>query len=74
MDVASVPLAKAPAKGAYRIDRVSGPDQRRLCEMGLVEGQEISIINRPGHGMLVVKVGGARLALAGDMAECVWVK
>lgn len=73
-DVASVPLSQAPERGAYRIDRVSGPDQRRLCEMGLVEGQPISIVQRPGRGMLVVKVGGCRLALAGDMADCVWVK
>lgn len=73
-DVAAVSLANAPVHGVYRIDRVCGPDQRRLCELGLVEGQQLSIINRPGRQMMVVKVGGSRLALTGGMADCVWVK
>ena len=73
-DMASVPLAQAPAKGAYLVDRVSGPDQRRLSEMGLVEGAEISVINRSRTDMMVVRVGGCRLALARGMAESVWVK
>ena len=69
-----VPLAKAPAKAHYLIDRVGGPDQRRLCELGFVEGAEVSIINRASGDMLVVKVGGSRLALARGMADNVWVK
>lgn len=74
MDVASVPLATAPIKGAYRVDRVIGPDQRRLCEMGLVEGAEVSVVNRSRHDMMVVKVGGCRLALARGMADNVLVR
>ena len=68
------PLASAPQRSSYLIDRVSGPDQRRLCEMGLVEGAEIRIVNRAQRDMMVVKVGGSRLALARGMADHVWVK
>jgi Fe2+ transport system protein A len=68
------PLAAAPQRSSYLIDRISGPDQRRLCEMGLVEGAEIQIVNRAQRDMMVVKVGGSRLALARGMADHVWVK
>lgn len=72
--IAAVPLAQAPQQNAYCIDRVSGPEQRRLCELGLVEGQEIAVVNRSRNNMMVVKVGGCRLALARGMADHVWVK
>lgn len=72
--IASMPLAAAPERTQYLVDRVSGPDQHRLCEMGLVEGARISVVNRSREGMLVVKVGGSRLALARGMADSVWVK
>lgn len=68
------PLATAPQRSSYLVDRVSGPDQRRLCEMGLIEGAEIRIVNRAQRDMMVVKVGGSRLALARGMADHVWVK
>lgn len=72
--VTPVPLAAAPERKEYFVDRVSGPEQRRLSEMGLVEGAEISVVNRSQNGMLVVKLGGCRLALARGMADYVWVK
>lgn len=72
--ISAVPLANAPKRNTYCIDRVSGPEQRRLCELGLVEGQEISVVNRSRNNMMVVKVGGCRLALARGMADHVWVK
>lgn len=70
----SQPLAQAPAKSSYVVDRVVGCDQRRLSEMGLVEGAEVSVINRSRGGMMVVKVGGCRLGLAKATADCVMVK
>ncbi len=73
-NVLAQPLAIAPERESYFIDRVSGPEQRRLCELGLVEGAEISVVNRSRQGMLVVKVGGCRLALARGMADYVYVK
>lgn len=73
-DAASVPLAVAPARTSYFVDKVCGPEQRRLCEMGLVEGAEISVTNRSHPGMFVIKVGGCRLALARGMADYVMVR
>lgn len=71
--IAAVPLAKAPERCSYCVDRVSGPEQRRLSELGLVEGQQLCVLNRCRNNM-VVKVGGCRLALARDMTDHVWVK
>lgn len=72
--VTPVPLANAAERTKYFIDRVSGPEQRRLSEMGLVEGAGVSIVNRSRRDMVVIKVGGCRLALARGMADHVWVK
>ncbi len=72
--VASRPLAQASEQNSFMVDRVSGPEQRRLCELGLVEGARLEVLNRSRGGMLVVKVGGSRLGMASGMADCVWVK
>lgn len=72
--IAPIPLSSAPHRDNYMIDRVSGPDQRRLSEMGFVEGAGVKIVNRGTSDMIVVKVGGSRLALARGMADHVWVK
>ncbi len=71
---AAQPLANASENGSYVVDRVVGPEQRRLCEMGLVEGAVVSVMNRSRGDMMVIKVGGCRLALARGMADCVLVK
>jgi Fe2+ transport system protein FeoA len=72
--IVPVQLSAAPHRPVYLVDRVSGPERRRLCEMGLVEGAGLQIVNRCARNMMVVKVGGSRLALAGGMADHVWVK
>ncbi len=71
---AAIPLASVVENGTYVVDRVAGPEQRRLCEMGLVEGAKVSVVNRSHGDMMVVRVGGCRLALARGMADCVLVK
>lgn len=73
-DLASAPLATAPKRPMYIVDRVGGPDQRRLSEMGFVEGAQVEVVNRATGDMMVVKVGGTRLALARGMADNVFVK
>lgn len=72
--IASVPLATAPERGSYMVDKVTGPEQRRLSEMGFVEGARVQIVNRTNGNMMVVKIGGCRLALARGMADSVFVK
>lgn len=71
---ASEPLGTASLKSQYLVDRVTGPERRRLCEMGLVEGAKVDVINRARPGMMIVKVGGCRLALARGMADYVMVR
>lgn len=72
--IASVPLVAAPVKARCLVDKVTGPEQRRLSEMGFVEGAEVQIVNRACGDMMVVKIGGSRLALARGMADHVFVK
>ncbi len=75
MGTQEMALAKTQANRSYRVERVCGPDEQslRLSELGLVPGADISVLSR-NNGMVVVKIGGARLALAGGMADCVLVK
>ncbi len=68
------PLAQASERDSFMVDRVSGSEQRRLCELGLIEGAKLQVLNRSRGGMLVIKVGGSRLGMASGMADCVWVK
>ena len=72
--IAAQPLAKAAERDSYVVDRIVGPERRRLCEMGLVEGAVVSVLNRPQSDMMVIKVGGSRLALARGMGDRVLVK
>lgn len=69
-------LADARENGRYRVERIAGPDTQslRLSEMGFVPGAEVSVVSRGRNGMVVVKVGGSRLALARGMADYVFVK
>lgn len=73
VDSNAVPLTSANGKN-FSVQKIAGPDQRRLCELGFVEGAKIEVVNRTRPDMLVVKVGGARLALARGIADSVWVK
>ncbi|MCD8140687.1 MAG: ferrous iron transport protein A [Planctomycetaceae bacterium] len=72
--IGPVSLAAAPERVSYMVEGVTGPEQRRLSEMGFVEGARISVVNRTREGILVVKVGGSRLALARGMADYVMVR
>lgn len=72
-DVNAVPLTCADGK-CFSVQKIAGPEQRRLCELGFVEGARIDVVNRARPDMLVVKVGGARLALARGIADSIYVK
>lgn len=70
-----VMLAAAPEKHNLRVERIaaSRTQSLRLVEMGVVPGAEVAVVKR-GYGMVVLRVGGTRLALARGMADCIWVK
>ncbi|MDR0361196.1 MAG: ferrous iron transport protein A [Planctomycetota bacterium] len=69
-------LSRAGAGFPRRIERITGPEAqvKRLTELGLVSGAEVSVLARGGTDTIVLKVGGSRLALASGMADNVWVK
>jgi Fe2+ transport system protein FeoA len=67
-------LSKIGGGRSCQVAGVSGPDRRRLCEMGLVEGAEIDILKRTSPGSVILKVGDCRLALSRGMDRCVQVR
>lgn len=68
-----VPLTSSTAD-VLTVQKIAGPEQRRLCELGFIEGARLEVVNRARRDMMVVKVGGARLALSRGIADSVWVK
>lgn len=74
--VKPVSLMQAAPGGSYYVESVSGPDaqRHRMGEMGIVAGAPVSVVACTREGMLVVKVGGSRLALSKGMTENIWVQ
>lgn len=70
----AMPLLKVGGGRSCCVASVNGPDRRRLCEMGLVEGAEISVLKRTSPGSVILKVGDCRLALSRGMDRCVLVR
>lgn len=69
-------LSEVAASGSYLVENISGPEPQRLRlnEMGIIAGARLSVIASSNQGMLVVKVGGSRLALSRGNTENVWVR
>ena len=72
--VSAMSLAKIDGGRSCQVASVSGPDKRRLCEMGLVAGAEISVLKRISPGSVIVKIGDCRIALSRGMDRCVQVR
>lgn len=73
---APVTLSKVNAAGRYRIEDVSGNerDRHRLHEMGFVAGAPLEVVSCYSADMLVVKLGGCRMALSRGTTENVRVR
>lgn len=72
-----ISLAQVDSCGAYRVESVDVPEEAyrlRLCEMGIIAGAPLSVIACPKEGMLVVKVGGSRMALSRGSIEHIQVQ
>lgn len=71
----AVMLSEASA-GAYMVENISGPDQQRLRlnELGIISGAPLSVLSCSREGMLVIKVGGSRMALTRGSTENSWVR
>lgn len=55
----------------YSIDEISLPVsmKRRLEALGMTKEAQISILNRKGKGILIIKVRGTRLALGVNITK-----
>lgn len=69
----AVPLSDARA-GKYLVEAVTGPEQRRLSELGIVSGAPMTVLSCSGRNMLVVKIGGSRLALSRGSTDSILVR
>ncbi len=72
--MSAMSLAKIDGGRSCHVAGVSGPDRRRLCEMGLVAGAEISVLKRTSPGSVILKIGDCRIALSRGMDSCVQVR
>ena len=69
-----LPLSMAGTGEALSIFKVSGKDEvrRHLAELGLVVGQEVTVVNRLGEN-LILQVKDSRIALDGRLANRILV-
>ncbi len=73
-DLPAMSLSRVVGGRSCQVAGVSGPDRRRLCEMGLVTGAEISVLKRTSPGSVILKIGDCRIALSRGMERCVQVR
>ncbi len=71
----SFPLALAPSNNSLEVaEIVAGYGLKtRLCDMGIVPGAEIKLVNPETAGPIIVEVKGTRLALGRGVAQHVMV-
>ena len=71
-----VPLAFQPEGTVSKVIRIRGGKGlvRRLMDMGLVPGTEVSMIKSVGFGPILVGVKGTRLAIGKGIAMRVLVR
>ncbi len=72
----AVNLSEISETGSYMVESVDGPEQQRLRlhELGIVAGMPVSVLTCSGDGMLVVRIGGGRMALSRGSAQCIRVR
>ncbi len=60
----------------YVVEKISLPFQleRRLEALGMTKGTPISILNRKGKGILIIKLRGTRFALGYNITKNIEVK
>lgn len=75
-DDRSIPLSRAPRGVTVRIVRLTGGHGmvRRLSDMGLHRGSEITVVRNEASGPLIVRCKGSRLALGRGVLDRVMVQ
>lgn len=69
-------LSEVTETGMYLVVKTEGsaPELRRLQQIGLVPGMRMEVVGCPRDGMMIIKVGNGRLALARGATGNVWVR
>ena len=60
----------------YVVDEIHLPDQleRRLEALGMTFGTSVSVLNRKGRGILIIKLRGTRFALGYNITRNIKVR
>lgn len=62
--------------GSCIVEKISLPFQmeRRLQALGMTKGTVLSVLNRKGKGIMIIKLRGTRFALGYNMTKNIEVK
>ena len=69
-------LKDAQTGGTYVVERIGLPFQleRRLEALGMTRQTPVSVLNRKGKGILIIKLRGTRFALGYNITQNIEVK
>jgi ferrous iron transport protein A len=72
---ATLPLAMATAGDRVWVVHIQGGHRmvRRLTDLGIVQGSEITVVSRTGSGSVIVALQGCRIGVGAGMAHRVMV-
>jgi ferrous iron transport protein A len=71
--IPTFPLSMASENATLSVVSVPGGEHaRRLCDLGLTVGAEITVRQREGAGLVVTR-GGSRFAIGAGMAHKIFV-
>ena len=72
----AINLSALHRPGIYMVTKTEGtdPELRRLNQIGLIPGMRVEAASCPSDGMMVLKIGGGRLALSRGAIGNVWVR
>ncbi|MEB3210104.1 MAG: FeoA family protein [Leptolyngbyaceae bacterium] len=74
-DGSRLPLSMTSVGDRVWIVRIKGGHRmvRRLTDVGIVQGRDVTIMSRTESGSVILAVGGCRIGLGAGMAHRVWV-
>lgn len=72
----TLPLAIVSIGQKVRLDSIRGGDHviHRLTSLGFTPGAEINVLQNYGHGPLIVKIRGSRIAIGRGEAQKIIVQ
>ena len=77
MNTKTIPLANLAQKKKAKIVSIQGGHQfnRRMCVMGLREGQTIEVVSKqPFRGPLTISIGSCKMTIGRGMANKIYVE